>query len=169
MIKTQTILAGDRVEAKPPSIGQSDTLWNDMPVRAPVRRKPTSVYERVQTELQGKNREELLKRLRKLRDFLEKDKTNGEKIYGRALPDHFLKYYHANLKCSCTYREFLLSWFDDLSHDTTNDQLITIIAQIESDLNINTDREIMSAFAQSHERFKGRQKGRAYKSFQEHS
>lgn len=138
-------------------------------VRAPVRRKPTSVYERVQTELQGKSREELLKRLRKLWNFLEKDKTNVEKIYGRTLPDHFLEYYHANLKCSCTYKEFLLGWFDDLSRDTPNDQLITIIAQIESDLNINTDREIMSAFAQSHKQFKGRQKGRAYKSFQEHS
>jgi len=168
-IQTQTILAGDRVEAKPCPIVQSGALWNAMSVRAPVRGKPISVYERVQTELQGKSREELLKRLRKLWDFLEKDKTSVEKIYGRALPNHFLKYYHVSLKCSCTYKEFLLGWFDDLSRDTTDGQLITIIAQIESDLSINTDREITSAFAQSHKQFKGRQKGRAYKSFQEHS
>jgi hypothetical protein len=118
--------------------------------------------------LQGKSRKELLERLGKLWNFLKQDKENVEKIYAEALPDHFLKYYSISLRRSCTYKEFLLGYFDDLSHEMTDGELIATIAQIESDLRINTDREIKSAFEQLRRSFKGRQKGRAYKTYHEH-
>jgi len=118
--------------------------------------------------LRGKSRKELLERFEKLRNFLKQDKGGAEKIYAKALSHHFLKYCSIKLKRSCTYKESLLSCLDYLSQEMTDDELIATIAKIESDLRINTDQEIKSAFAQSRKRFTGRQKGRPCKSFREH-
>lgn len=165
-IKSQTVLDGDRVTTKTPPVLQTSVRWNAL--RASISHKPRSIYEKVQGELRGKSRKELLERFEKLRNFLKQDKGGAEKIYAKALSHHFLKYCSIKLKRSCTYKESLLSCLDYLSQEMTDDELIATIAKIESDLRINTDQEIKSAFAQSRKRFTGRQKGRSYKSYREH-
>jgi len=167
-IKSQTVLDGARIITKTAPIVQTTKRKTKKTMRAGINYKPLSIYETVQGELQGKSRKELLERFEKLRNFLKQDKGNVEKIYANALPYHFLKYYSVKLKRPCTYKEFLLSYLDNLSQEMTDGELITTIAKIESELRINTDKEIKSAFAQWRKRFTGRQKGRALKTFHEH-
>jgi arsenate reductase-like glutaredoxin family protein len=100
----------------------------------------SSVYEEVQRELTGKSRDELLERFEKRWNFLWENRAKVKK----------------------TYPKF------SQAQSMADEELIEAIAQIESDLAINTDREIAIAFLQDQKRFKGRQKGRAHKSFREH-
>jgi hypothetical protein len=101
---------------------------------------PQSVYEKVQKELTGKSRDELLERFEKRWNFFWENRAKVKK----------------------TYPKF------SQAQNMTDEELIEAIAQIESDLAINTDREIAIAFLQDQKRFKGRQKGRVDKSFCEH-
>lgn len=164
-IKSQTVLDGGRVTTKTRPVLQTSARWNAL--RASINSEPRSIYEKVQEELRGKSRKELLERFEKLQNFLKQDKGGAEKIYAKALPYHFLEYHSIKLKRSYTYKEFVLSCLDDLS-EMTDDELIAAIAKIESELRINTDQEIRSAFAQWRKRFTGRQRGRAYQSYREH-
>ncbi|MGA2308172.1 MAG: hypothetical protein ABSG57_01320 [Candidatus Bathyarchaeia archaeon] len=103
-------------------------------------RAPQSVYEKVQKELTGKSHDELLERFEKRWNFLWENRAKVKK----------------------TYPKF------SQAQNMTDEELIEAIAQIESDLAINTDREIAIAFLQDQKRFEGRQKGRVDKSFREH-
>jgi hypothetical protein len=114
------------------------------------------------------DREQLMARLKWLWDFLEKDETGVKWIYGRALRDHSLKYLRAKLDHPCTYKQFLLDWFGNLSNKLKDDEVIKIIAGIESKFRVNTDREYEKFCAQCRKQFSGRQRGRAYKSFHDH-
>lgn len=103
-------------------------------------RAPQSVYEKVQRELTSKSRDELLERFEKCWNFLWENRAKVKK----------------------TYPKF------SQAQGMIDEELIEAIAQIESDLAINTDREIAIALLQNQKRFEGRQKGRPYKSFHEH-
>lgn len=171
-MKTWTVVKGAEIVAKKAPVWQSARQIPKKMGRAVAvlhkEPEPRSVYERVQKQLQGKNRDELLERFGKLRKFLVQDDGNALRIFADALPDHFLKYYSVRRERSCTYKEFFVGDLDSLLREMTDSELVAAIAQIESDLRINTDMEIRKAFAQTKKQFTGRQKGRAYKSYHEH-
>ena len=120
-----------------------------------------SIYERIESELENKDRKYLIKRLEKLgRVIKQSDRKLKYSYYPSKILEEirFWKYLYP----------YLVGEADAFPNEISDYELRLAIQVVETAMRNDSKREIKSAELQDKNRFKGKQKGRAYKSYHDH-